>query len=122
MQGTPWRQSVGSIVLALALLGCGGDEESTLTGTWTGTIQDSIADTGAILPLPWCCPQYCVPGIETDGECTSAPRGAYAWRYGMPRPRALAVRPKGNHLLRLIGNPYLGAPGNVLDEAAEHPT
>lgn len=49
MQGTQWRQYVGSIVLALALLGCGGDEEPTLTGTWTGTIQDSIAGTGAIL-------------------------------------------------------------------------
>lgn len=49
MQGTQWRQYVGSIVLALALLGCAGDEEPTLTGTWTGTIEDNIAGTGAIL-------------------------------------------------------------------------
>jgi hypothetical protein len=49
MQGTQWRQYVGSIVLALALLGCSGDEEPTLTGAWTGTIEDNIAGTGAIL-------------------------------------------------------------------------
>lgn len=50
MPGTPWRSYGGSIVLALllALVGCGGNERN-LTGTWTGTIQDSIAGTGVFL-------------------------------------------------------------------------
>ena len=47
----PWRERLRSIVLALtlALLGCSGDDEPTLTGTWTGTIQDSVAGTGTAL-------------------------------------------------------------------------
>ncbi len=46
-----WRRYAGSIVLALtlALLGCSGDEEPNLTGTWTGTIQDSFAGPGTLL-------------------------------------------------------------------------
>jgi hypothetical protein len=50
--GTPWRRYGWSIVLAvtLALLGCsGGDDEPNLTGTWTGTVQDSLAGTGTAL-------------------------------------------------------------------------
>jgi len=47
MRGTPWRRYVGSIVLALALLRCTGGE-SDLTGTWTGTITDSVAGIGAL--------------------------------------------------------------------------
>jgi len=48
---TPWRRYGWSIVLVLtlALLGCSGDDESDLTGTWTGTIQDSVAGTGTVL-------------------------------------------------------------------------
>jgi len=51
MTRTLWRKYAGSIVLALtlALLGCSGDEEPNLTGTWTGTIQDSVAGPGTIL-------------------------------------------------------------------------
>jgi hypothetical protein len=51
MPGTPWRRHGWSIVLALtlALLGCSGDDEPDLTGTWTGTIQDSVAGTGTAL-------------------------------------------------------------------------
>ena len=51
MPGTPWRRYGGSIVLALvlALLGCSGDEERNLAGTWTGTVQDNIAGVGTIL-------------------------------------------------------------------------
>jgi len=51
MPGTPWRRYGWSIVLALtsALLGCSGDDEPDLTGTWTGTIQDSVAGTGTAL-------------------------------------------------------------------------
>ena len=45
MQWTPWRRYGGGIVLvlALAIFGCSGDEDRNLTGTWTGTIQDSVA-------------------------------------------------------------------------------
>ena len=45
MRGTSWRRYAGSIVLALtlALPGCSGDEGPNLAGTWTGTIQDSVA-------------------------------------------------------------------------------
>jgi hypothetical protein len=51
MPGTPWRRYRWGIVLALtlALLGCSGGDEPTLTGTWTGTIQDSLAGTGTAL-------------------------------------------------------------------------
>jgi|SwirhirootsSR3_FD_contig_51_1024155_length_6464_multi_4_in_0_out_0_1 hypothetical protein len=52
MPGTPWRRYGWSIVFALtvALLGCsGGDDAPNLTGTWTGTIQDSVAGTGTAL-------------------------------------------------------------------------
>src|SRR5712692_9305322 len=51
MPGTPWRRYGWSIVLALALalLGCGGQGERDLTGTWTGTLQDSVAGVGTIL-------------------------------------------------------------------------
>src|SRR5690349_18541710 len=45
MPRTSWRRYGWSIILALtlALLGCsGGDDEPNLTGTWTGTIQDSV--------------------------------------------------------------------------------
>ena len=52
MPGTLWRRYGWSIVLAvtLALLGCsGGDDEPTLTGTWTGTIQDSVTGVGTAL-------------------------------------------------------------------------
>jgi hypothetical protein len=51
MPGTPWRRYGWSIVLALtlALLGCSGNDEPNLTGTWTGTIQDSAAGTGTVL-------------------------------------------------------------------------
>ena len=52
MLGTLWRRYGGSIVLvlalALALPGCGGDD-SDLTGTWTGIVQDNLAGTGTIL-------------------------------------------------------------------------
>ena len=51
MPGASWRRYGWSIVLTLtlALLGCSGDDEPTLTGTWTGTIQDSVAGTGTAL-------------------------------------------------------------------------
>ena len=51
MPGAPWRRYGWSMVLALtlALLGCSGDDEPNLTGTWTGTIQDSLAGTGTAL-------------------------------------------------------------------------
>ena len=51
MLGTPWRRYGWSIILALtlALLGCSGDDEPDLTGTWTGTIQDSLSGTGTAL-------------------------------------------------------------------------
>ncbi|HSX78451.1 MAG TPA: hypothetical protein VLQ80_07780 [Candidatus Saccharimonadia bacterium] len=51
MPGTPWRRYGWSIMLALtlALLGCSGDDGPNLTGTWTGTIQDSLAGTGTAL-------------------------------------------------------------------------
>ncbi len=51
LPGTPWRRHGWSIVLALtlALLGCSGDDDPNLTGTWTGTIQDSLAGTGTTL-------------------------------------------------------------------------
>jgi hypothetical protein len=50
LSGTPWRKYAQSIMLALALalLGC-GDGVPNLAGTWTGTIQDSLAGTGALL-------------------------------------------------------------------------
>jgi hypothetical protein len=50
MPGTAWRRYGGSLVLALilALLGCGGGERD-LTGTWAGTIQDSVAGVGTLL-------------------------------------------------------------------------
>jgi hypothetical protein len=37
------------LALTLALLGCSGGDEPNLTGTWTGTIQDSLAGTGTAL-------------------------------------------------------------------------
>ena len=51
MPGTPWRRYGRSIVLALtlALLGCSGGDEPNLTGTWTGTIQDSVTGIGTAL-------------------------------------------------------------------------
>jgi hypothetical protein len=51
MPGTPWRRYGWSIVLVLtlALLSCSGDGAPSLTGTWTGTIQDSAAGTGTAL-------------------------------------------------------------------------
>src|SRR5215831_13362630 len=45
--GTSWRRYARSIVLALALLRCTGGE-SDLTGTWTGTITDSVAGIGTL--------------------------------------------------------------------------
>ena len=49
---TPWRRYGESIVLglvlALAMWGCSGGEED-LTGTWTGTLQDSVGGIGTIL-------------------------------------------------------------------------
>jgi hypothetical protein len=45
--GTSWRRYARSIVLALALLRCTGGE-SDLTGTWTGTMTDSVAGIGAL--------------------------------------------------------------------------
>ena len=51
MPGTPWRRYGWSIllVLTLALLGCSGGDDPNLTGTWTGTIQDSVVGTGTAL-------------------------------------------------------------------------
>ena len=51
MLGASWRRYGWSIVLALtlALLGCSGGDEPSLTGTWTGTVQDSLAGTGTAL-------------------------------------------------------------------------
>jgi hypothetical protein len=37
------------LALALAIVGCGGDDDLNLTGTWTGTVQDNIAGTGTII-------------------------------------------------------------------------
>ena len=45
--GTGWRRYGVSIVLVLTLLRCTGGE-SDLTGTWTGTITDSVAGIGAL--------------------------------------------------------------------------
>src|SRR5262249_56472808 len=47
MPGTLWRWYGVSLVLALALLRCTGGE-ADLTGTWTGTLIDSIAGTGTL--------------------------------------------------------------------------
>ncbi len=46
-----WPPSLGTLILAvmLALLGCSGGRESDLTGTWTGTLQDSRAGRGMLL-------------------------------------------------------------------------
>ena len=45
--GTAWRRCGASLVLVLALLSCTGGE-SDLTGTWTGTITDSVAGIGTL--------------------------------------------------------------------------
>ena len=47
MPGTVWCRYGASLVLALALLSCTGGE-SDLTGTWTGTITDSVAGIGTL--------------------------------------------------------------------------
>ena len=51
LSGTLWRRYAQSIVLALALalLGCGGDDVPNLAGVWTGTLQDNFVGTGSIL-------------------------------------------------------------------------
>jgi hypothetical protein len=51
MQWTPRRWSTWGITLALALviLGCDDDEVNRLTGTWTGTVQDSLAGQGTLI-------------------------------------------------------------------------
>ena len=51
MPGAPRRRYGWSIVLVLtlALLGCSGDDDPNLTGTWTGTLQDSFVGTGTAL-------------------------------------------------------------------------
>src|SRR5947209_8350287 len=48
---TAWWRYAGSLVIAvmLAILGCSGGEEPTLTGTWTGTITDNLAGVGSVL-------------------------------------------------------------------------
>jgi hypothetical protein len=33
----------------VVILGCSGDDEPNLTGTWTGTITDSLAGMGSLL-------------------------------------------------------------------------
>jgi len=51
MQWTRWRPYGMAIVLALVLvmLGCSGDDDFILTGTWTGTMEDNVAGVGAVL-------------------------------------------------------------------------
>jgi hypothetical protein len=63
MPGTPWCRYGVSLVLALALaiMGCGGDDDNfNLTGTWAGTVQDSVAGVGTIL----------FTFSQTDGQVT----------------------------------------------------
>ena len=45
--GAVWHRYGASLVLVLTLLRCTGGE-SDLTGTWTGTITDSVAGIGAL--------------------------------------------------------------------------
>jgi hypothetical protein len=48
MRWRPWRWCV--LALAMGLLGCSSDNDpQPLTGTWTGTLQDSLAGRGALV-------------------------------------------------------------------------
>lgn len=46
-----WRRSVGGwvLALALALVGCGGDDDLNLSGRWAGTVQDSGSGAGSMV-------------------------------------------------------------------------
>ena len=48
MQWRPWRWCV--VALAVVLLGCSSDNATPpLTGTWTGSLQDSLAGRGTLV-------------------------------------------------------------------------
>jgi hypothetical protein len=48
MQCRPWRWGV--LMLVIALLSCSSDHDpQPLTGTWTGTLQDSLAGRGGLV-------------------------------------------------------------------------
>ena len=50
MQRTPRRWYAWGIMLVLVILGCSNDPDpNNLTGTWTGTVQDSLAGRGTLL-------------------------------------------------------------------------
>jgi hypothetical protein len=51
MQRTPRQRDAWGIMLvwALILLGCSSNPPRPLTGTWTGTIQDSVAGRGTLM-------------------------------------------------------------------------
>ena len=89
MTGTPWRRYAGSIVLAitLALLGCSGDDKPNLAGTWTGTIQDSVAGFGTLL----------LTISQTDTQLTGT------WQSTFPNP----TNNNGGTLSGTVGDPAI---------------
>ena len=88
MPGTPWRRYGGSLVLALilALLGCSGDDRD-LTGTWAGTIQDSVAGFGTLL----------LTISQTDTQLTGT------WQSTFPNP----TNNNGGTLSGTVGDPAI---------------
>ena len=87
MPGAPWRRYGWSIVLVLtlALLGCSGDDDPNLTGTWTGTLQDNFAGTGTALFT------FSQIGTNVDGT----------WQFTFPNP----VNNSGGILSGTAGDP-----------------
>ena len=75
------------LVLTLALLGCSGDDDPNLTGTWTGTLQDSLAGTGTALFT------FSQTGTNVDGT----------WQFTFPNP----VNNSGGILSGTAGDPSI---------------